>query len=289
MKGGHSNIDLVMGVLDCDFGSAVVWIAERFPVPNVKIGRPAGNTLSSPLPYRVGVRGSEWEVIVRSGMWGVLSAAERSILLALEEWRDVETGLTRLSYRAIMRYSGVAKLENVSRAIKELQKIHALQSVPGLRGGLVRECSSYRVTLTDPKFLEICNEIYTSARKEIAQEREYRASQKAKRQRDTRKPNGPSLHVITQNTNTAGGLRPPDHPDICVSNSKPEMQRQEAPTCEGLNLSSPGAARADLSLPPGQREIGVSPASSESETLRWQMLQEQAEEIKAKYGVQPCN
>jgi hypothetical protein len=58
MKGGHSNIDLVMGVLDCDFGSAVRWIVERFPVPNVTVGRPAGKTLPSPLPYRVGVRGS---------------------------------------------------------------------------------------------------------------------------------------------------------------------------------------------------------------------------------------
>ena len=289
MKGGHSNLDLVMGVLDCDFGSAVLWVAERFPIPSVKVGRPAGNTLPFPLPYRVGVRGSEWEVIVRSGMWGMLSAAERSILLTLEHFKDSETGLTRLSYRAIMRYSGVAKLGNVSSAIKELRRIHALQSVPGLRCGLVRECSTYRVTLTDAKFLEICNEIYASARQEVAQERDYRASQKAKRQRDARKPSGPSLQVITQNTNTAGGLRPPDHPDICVSNSKPAIQRQEAPTCEGLNLSSPGAARADLLLPPGQREIGVSPVSSESETLRWQMLQKQAEEIKAKYGVQPCN
>jgi hypothetical protein len=125
----------------------------------------------------------------------------------------------------------------------------------------------------------------------LGPEREYRASQKAERQRDARKSTGPSLHVIIQNTNKAGGLRPPDHPDICVSNSnsKPETQRQEAPACEGLNLSSPGAARGGLSLPHGQRQIGVLPVSSESETLRWQVLQKQAEEIKAKYGVQPCN
>ena len=258
MKGGHSNLDLVMGVLDCDFGAAVLWIAERFPVPNVRAGRPAGSTLPSAMPYRVGVHGSEWEIIVRSGMWGMLSAAERSILLTLDEWRDVDTGLTRLSYRAIMRYSGVAKPGNVSSAIKELKRIHALQSVPGLRCGLVRECSTYRVTLTDPKFLEICNEIYTSARREIAQEREYRACQKAKRQRDAHKSSGPSLQVVTQNTNTAGGLRPPDHSDICVSNSKPEMQSQEAPTCEGLNLSSPGEVHANKALPSGKREIGFS-------------------------------
>jgi hypothetical protein len=253
--GGHSNVDLVMGVLNCDLGSAVRWIAERFTVPNIKVGRPSGNTLASPAPYRVGVHDSEWEVIVRSGMWGALTAAERSVLLTLHQWQDVETGLTRLSYRAIMRYSGVAKTGNVSGAIKKLKKIHALQSVPGLRVGLVRECSAYRVTLDDPKFLEHCNSVYTSARQEITQERKYRASQKANRQRDARKPNGRSSQVIAQSTNTGGGLRPPAPPAVCVSDSN--SKAGETPTCEGLNLSSPGAAHADLSLPSGQREISM--------------------------------
>ena len=255
MRGGHSNVDLVMGVLDCDLGSAVRWIAEHFTVPNIKVGRPSGSALASPAPYRVGVNDSEWEVIVRSGMWGALTAAERSILLTLDQWQDVETGLTRMSYRAIMRYSGVAKTGNVSSAIKKLKKIHALQSVPGLRVGLVRECSAYRVTLEDPKFLELCNFICTSARQEIAQERQYRASQKAKRQSVARKPNGRSLQVVAQNTKTEGGLRPPAPPAVYVSDSN--SKAKETPTCEGLNLSSPGAAHADLSLPAGQREIGT--------------------------------
>jgi hypothetical protein len=249
-----------MGILDCDFGSDVRWIAEQFPVPNVKVGRPAGKTLPSALPYRAGVLGSEWEVIVRSGLWGVLTAAERSILLTLYAWQDVDTGLTRLSYVAIMRYSGVAKPGNVSSALKELKKFHALQSASGLRRGLMRECSTYRVTLTDPKFLEICNGIFTSTRKEVAQEREYRASLKAKRVRDTRRPNGPSLPVVSQNTNKEGGFHPPIPPVLSVSNSdsKAQTQNQEAPTCEGLNLSSPREVRANKSLPDGKREISIS-------------------------------
>src|SRR5438132_4239161 len=116
-KRGHSNIDLVMGVLGCEFGAAVQWIAERFPVPNVKVGRPAGSALVAPMPYRVGVHGSEWEVIVRSGMWGAMTAAESRILLLLDCCKDSESGLTRMSYRAIMRYSGVKKMANVSSAI----------------------------------------------------------------------------------------------------------------------------------------------------------------------------
>jgi hypothetical protein len=259
MRGGHSNIDLVMGVLGCDLGSAVQWIAGRFTVPNIKVGRPSGNAMASPTPYRVGVHGSEWEVIVRSGMWGAMTVAERSILVTLDYLKDSETGLTRLSYRGIMRYSGVKKMANVSSALKELKKIHALQSVAGLRCGLVRECSTYRPTLTDPKFLYLCNEVFASERAPIAQEREYRASLKAKRQRDARKPNGPSLQVVPQNTNTEGGLCPPAPPAACVSksNSKTLNQHQETPTCEGLNLSSPGEVRADLSLPRGQREIST--------------------------------
>ena len=283
MRGGHSNVDLVMHVLGFDLGSAVQWIAEHFSVPNVKVGRPAGKALASPAPYRVGVHGSEWEVIVRSGIWGAMTAAERSILVVLDYFKDPETALTRLSYRAIMRYSGVAKTGNVSEAIKELARMHALHILPGSRIGVTRECSTYRVTLTDPEFLEICNEIYTSARNEIAQEREYRASQKRERQRAARKlpgksSNSPaaSLQIVAQNTNTAGGLRPPDPPHISFSDSN--QRGKEKPTCEGLNLSSPGEVHADLSLPPGKREISI------SQRQRWSLSMEEQKRILRERG-----
>jgi hypothetical protein len=125
---------------------------------------------------------------------------------------------------------------------------------------LKHKCSAYPVTLDDAKFLELCNAVYASARQEIAQEREYRASLKAKRQRDTRKPSGPSLPVVSRNTKTKGGFHPPVPPVLCVSNSdsKAQTQSQEAPTCEGLNLSSPREVHANKSLPNGQREISTS-------------------------------
>jgi hypothetical protein len=255
MRGGHSSIDLVMGMLGVEFAAAVRWIAERFTVPSVKVGRPVGDTLAAPIPYRVGVHGSEWEVIVRSGMWAAMSAAERSILVVLDYFKDSESGLTRLSYRAIMRYSGVKKMANVSSAIKELCRMGALQVCRGQRIGITRECSAYRVTLDNPKFLELCNAVFSDARQEIEQEREYRASQKRERERVARKPDRPSLQVVTQNTNTAGGLRPPDPPYIPFSDSNQRVE--EAPTCEGLNLSSPGEVHANLSLPAGQREIST--------------------------------
>jgi len=257
VKGSHSNIDLVMYVLGCELGAAVLWIAERFPVPSVKVGRPVGSAIVAPMPYRVGVHGSEWEVIVRSGAWGAMTAAERSILVTLDYCKDVDSGLTRMSYRAIMRYAGVGKMANVSAAIKELCRMGALQVVRGQFIGRTRECSAYRVTLDNPKFLDLCNVVFAEARQPIAQEREYRASQKRDRERAARKPNGPTLQVVPQNTNTDGGLRPPDPPCVSLPDSNSREQK-ETPTSKSLNLSSPGEVRVNLSLPPGQREISVS-------------------------------
>jgi len=186
-----------------------------------------------------------------------MTAAERSILVTLDNFKDSESDITRMSYRAIMRYAGVGKMANISAAIKSLCRMGALQVHRGQRTGITRECSAYRVTLDNPKFLELCNAVFAEARQEIAQEREYRASQKRNRERAARKPNGPSLQVITQNTNIAGGLRPPDPPYISLTDSNSREQK-EAPTCEGLILSSPEEVHVNLALPNGQREISVS-------------------------------
>jgi hypothetical protein len=183
-------------------------------------------------------------------MWGMLSAAERSILLALNEWRDVETDLTHLSYRAIMRYSGVSKMANISSAIKKLSRIHALQVSRGQRIGITRQCSAYRVTLDDPKFLEHCNGVFADARQEIAQEREYHASQKRERQRtSSRKVTG------GLNTRTLRGTygAPAPHP------SSQNQVLETPPTYEGLNLSSSREVHANKALSSGKREIGVPP------------------------------
>lgn len=243
MRGGHSNIDLVMRVLSVPFGEAVRWIAERFTVPNVKPGRPVGSHPARAASYRVGVHGSEFEVLVRSGMFGQLPAPERSILVTLEHFRDPDTGLTHLSYAGIMRYAGVSSTATVARALKQLARLHAIEIHRGLRVGITRECSAYRVTLDDPKFLSLCNEVCRSSRERIAQERSYRRQLRSKRGEACRPRIAPS--VIPKGSSAP--LYPPFSPL--------QTDKENPSTCEGLNLSSVGEVLSSMALQSVTREI----------------------------------
>ncbi|SRR5712692_5881215 len=92
----------------------------------------------------------------------------------LDELRDSESCLTRLSYAGIIRYAATGNRKSVSHALSQLQRLHAIQISRGMRIGITRESSAYRVTLDDLRFLELCNEVHSSGRAQIAQERAYR-------------------------------------------------------------------------------------------------------------------
>ena len=256
-RGGHSNVDLGRNILGIDVGPAVRWIAGRFVVPNVKRGRPVNSGIKQPVPYRVGVHGSELEVLVRSGMWGQLSAAERSILVALHEFRDQESGLTRMSYGAILRYAGIAGRTTVSNALTHLQRFHLIQVHQGARIGITRECSMYRVTLEDPKFLNLCNEIYNRSRKEIEQERAYRKELRNDRQRLSRPVTATSGGSIVHeesarrlNTRTlAGHLRFP------APSLRKENDRESTLPYPGLPLSPSTGLKSNKTVHGKDREI----------------------------------
>jgi hypothetical protein len=249
-RGGHSCVDLVAGVLAVDTGTAVRWIAERFAVPNIKVGRPVGVKQNGPAPYHVSLHGGPFEVLVRSGMFGELSAAERSILICLETLKDHESGLTRLSYQAIQRYAGVSSRTTVSKALKFLQQIRALQIGRGARVGLIRACSIYRVTLEDEKFIDRCNDIYSASRGEIAREREYRKQLRSAREKQTRR-------TRTLNTTLAGGLRVPRTPSFTVSNTSNTKKEGNNPNLKVQNLSTPSGPHANKPVHSNDRLIGV--------------------------------
>ena len=119
----------------------------------------------------------------------------------------------------------------------------------------MRECSAYRVTLDDPKFYDACNEIFRRTRAEISLEREYRAQLRQARQRS---------HPRQSSTRT-GALN---------------RRAGSSVTCEGLNLSSMGEVISNKTLQSVKRETGFDE--------RRDLLQRQAEEISAKYGVHRC-
>ncbi len=255
MRGGHSNIDLVKHVLEVNFPDAVHWIAERFTVPSTKIGRPVGSKSSVVPPYRVLTHGSELEVLVRSGMFGQLSAPERSVLITLALFRDPDTELTLMSYAGIMRYAGVGSTATVSDALKRLARFHALEVHCGARVGTTRDCSAYRVTFNDPKFLDLCDKVSQITREQIAEEREYRKGLRLDRMSKPRRP-------TTQNTNTAGGLRPPDPPFSFPQVQSPMQEKSKPSTCTGQYLSLVGEAASNKALQGVKREISVSEQSA---------------------------
>ena len=217
MLGGFSTLDLVMGVLGCDFPSAVAWICERFFVPSAKRGSPVGPRSRWRPSYRVGASGAELEPLVRSGLWAELTPTERAILPVLHAYRDLETGLTEISYLGLMRFAGVGSRKSVSRAVWRLRSLNALQVNRTQGVGVVQGCNRYQLTLDEPRFLRLLNEIHQRVRKEIERERAFRSQERESRKKIGRvfschspeEAEKPRLRVADSGK---GGFHPPAPP-----------------------------------------------------------------------------
>jgi hypothetical protein len=86
------------------------------------------------------------------------------------------------------------------------------------------------VTLEDPKFLELCNELYRATREEVERERTYRREVRAAREKAA-----------------------------SLSNPKSQKETGESKdTCEGLNLSSISELNSNKTVPIQNRETSVS-------------------------------
>ena len=182
-----SNIDLVMMVLDCDFPAAVSWMCERFQIPAARPGKHIGHR-NGWHPYRAGTNGSLFEWLVRSGLWAELTPTQRSVLPALHAFTDAETGLAEVSYRGLMRYSGVGSPTSVAAAIKHFRRIHLLQVEPQIGSDGFRACNRYRFTFNDPAFLGLLNEIYRDHSEAVQLERSFRAEERKRRRREKVSP-----------------------------------------------------------------------------------------------------
>jgi hypothetical protein len=175
-----STIDLVMSVRKVELREAGRWIAARHSIPTIPKGKHVHAKQRWPERYRVGVGDSRLDYFVRMGLWAALSPAERSILKVLDTFSEGDT--VTISYRGIVRYSGVASHTTISNALKRFQNLRALENVrtDGERG--FRSCSTFRWTLDDPTFLRKTEETRSAQQSEIELERALRA-----RSRTTRK------------------------------------------------------------------------------------------------------
>jgi len=233
-----------MGVLGCDLQGAVTWFCERYPVPTARIqrrGRPKGSRNKLPI-LRVGATGSELEPLVRSGLWANLSPSERAVLQVLCAFRDVDTNCSTLSYRAIMRYSGIASTRSVSRAIRRLSARSIIKIRRGsLTVGPTRNCSTYEVTLNNPKLLACMSETYQRMRGEISLERELQSQKRVSREK-LLSPNCPRGR-------DALALGPILHVDpLCVENQHQLQKQIQHLACTGIPLSLPSKAESNLAL-----------------------------------------
>jgi len=131
--------------------------------------------------FRAGVDENVVTTLVRSGLWGELTHAERSILPVLATFADRNTGFAEISYRGLMRYSGVGSQATIARAIRHFEQMRLLE-VARKPGELVfRGVNQYHLTLEDPEFQGLVATIYQKQRAEIELEKQLRAEERRAR------------------------------------------------------------------------------------------------------------
>jgi hypothetical protein len=169
-----STIDLVMSVRGVGFASALQWITVRYEVPTLARGEHIQHPGRWPERYRVGASGSPLEALVRSGIWASLTPAQRSIVPVLNVFAHAGSHKVTISYRGLMRYSGVRSQSTISTALKRFRALRFLQVEARRDSDGFRECNSYCLCFDDPDFLELANDTRQRQMQQIEQERALR-------------------------------------------------------------------------------------------------------------------
>jgi hypothetical protein len=176
-----STIDLVMLHLDCDLRTAVSWITERFPVPAIRPGSHIKKREAWFPRFHSGVNENIVTMLVRSGIWSELTHAERSILPPLVTFASRDTGIAEISYRGLMRYSGVGSPATIAAAMRRFERMRLLK-VARKRGELLfRRINQYALTVDDPEFQGLVTKVFQRQREEIELEKELRVEAKKAR------------------------------------------------------------------------------------------------------------
>ena len=180
-----STIDLVMLYKECERREAVSWLAERFPVPSLPPGTQIKKREAWFPRFHSGVDENVVTMLVRSGIWSELTHAERSILPPLVTFVDRDTGITEISYRGLMRYSGVGSQATIAAAIRRFERMRLLRV--GRKPGelLFRRVNRYTLTVEDPDFQALVTKVFQQQREEIELEKQLRAEEKKARAKST--------------------------------------------------------------------------------------------------------
>jgi len=179
-----SPIDLVMDVLHKDISGAVEWFLQRYEIPNIPKRKRTDSQQRWPERVRVGTGTSRLESLVRYGIWAAtLSASQQSVLVVLDVFSDGNT--VTISYRGLIRYTGIRSQSTISTALKRLRNLRVLQpkQQENDEAGL-RACGSYQWTMDEPEFHWFVAKTYEKHRNEIELEGNLRArarSQKVQR------------------------------------------------------------------------------------------------------------
>ncbi len=184
-----SVVDVVMDALSTDIRGAARWLQVTFPGELKYI--PKGRHLKdghSVRPYRVGYEGPI-ELLVKSGLWASLKPATQRIIPVLlhlaGHGSDSVTFKVQISYRAILRYSGVKSFGTISKALQELAELEWLKTLPQANPdtSVLRDVNTYVLTPYGDAVMEMANSMAAALRRAIEQERELRGEErKARRQ-----------------------------------------------------------------------------------------------------------
>lgn len=167
-----STIDLVMAVLGYELPAAISWITARYSVPSLPKGTHVKKREAWNPRFRSGDTRDVVEMLVRSGLWATLSHAERSILPAFTTFADKDSGLATISYRGLMRYSGVGSSATIADALKHFEQMKFLRRVRTRTVGRIRGVGVYSLVFDDPEFQEMVSQVFQRQRAEIVLERQ---------------------------------------------------------------------------------------------------------------------
>lgn len=159
-----SPVDLVRSVLALDTYAALLWLDARSGLPSIPKKRHLSRRQH--VSGRAGVNG-RLEPVVRSGLLAGLTHAEVRLLVTLYALAAPLTGVLRMSYAGLRQFSGIAKDSTLSKALKRLANLKAIEINKGRGGRGLAETSTYHLTLEDETFLRHLRACHAVTREQI--------------------------------------------------------------------------------------------------------------------------